>query len=233
MTHGGFSPDFPIRRKGKQKRFFVDNEYYEWGYAKNLSKHATLVYFSLAKHANAKTQACFPGMEKIVREGGICNNRYVSKGLKELERYNLIFVNRPGKRMVNNYYLLDTSVWKKLPGFEKENIYLEPSVKMDKVESQNELATKVEFDPVNHRIKSYDEIEPKKINTEESETNKALSFYKTYYKKEDIKLAINEIRGVGGILGMKEITQKLEQLRHKKKIIPVKEPPDIFSRLFR
>ena len=225
MTHKDSISDFPIRIRGKKTRFFIDNEYLGWGYAKNLSKHATLAYIALARHANAKTQACFPSMETIVREVGICNKRYVSRGIKELEKYNIIFVDRPTKRGVNVYHLLDTERWKRLPGITPTATYKKPSVKTDKTEGQNKPITGVEFDPVNHRIKSYDEIEPKEINTEESEIHKAISFYKSSYKEEDIKLAVNEIKNGGGALGMSKITQKLKQLRYEKKIKPIREPP--------
>lgn len=225
MTHSDSVSDFPIRIRSKKTRFFIDNEYLGWGYAKNLSKHATLAYIALARHANAKTQACFPSMETIVREVGICNKRYVSRGIKELEKYNIIFVDRPTKRGVNVYHLLDTERWKRLPGITPTATYKKPSVKTDKTEGQNKPITRVKFDPVNHRIKSYDEIEPKKINTEESEIHKAISFYKTFYKEEDIKLAINEIRSENNILTMKGMEIMLKQLTYKERIAPIKKPP--------
>jgi len=221
MTHGGFTPNLPIRRKGKQKRFFIDNEYYEWGYAKNLPKQATLVYFILAKYANSKTQACFPGMDKIVKEGGISNNRYVSKGLKELEKYNLIFVNRPGIGKVNNYYLLDTSVWKKIPGYERIATSIESSVKINNSESQKELPTKVEFAPLNHRSNSTEEIITKKESTEKPEA-KFLSFFKLNYREEDILLAFNEVNKENEKIGFREVRYKLKQLTKEGKINPIK-----------
>ncbi len=224
MTHGGFVPNLPIRKKGKQKRFFIDNEYYEWGYAKNLSRQATLVYFLLAKYANSKTQACFPGMDRIVKEGGISNNRYVSRGLKELEKYNLIFVNRPGAGKVNNYYLLDTSVWKKLPGYEKVSISTKSSVKMNNPESQKELPTKVEFDPLNHRSNSTEEIITKKEKTIEKPEAKFISFFNANYKEQDILLALTEINKEIKDIGFQEVRYKLKQLTVEGKINPIRAP---------
>ena len=234
MTHGGYSPDFPIRVKGKKTRFFIDNEYLQWGYAKNLSKHATLVYITLARHANAKTQACFPGMEKIVEESGICNKRYVSSGIKELEEHNIIYVNRQGKRMTNCYYLLNTSVWKRLPGFETNTIHNEPSVKSDNAEGQNKPPARVEFAPVNHRSNSYEEIESKKTNhTDKLENNDSSSFFNGYYKKEDIQRAISELAIQGIRPGMHEVGAKLADLAFEKKIIPLKKMPINISSFIR
>lgn len=224
MTHGGFSPDLPVRRKEKRNRFFIDNEYYEWGYAKHLSKHATIVYFLLAKYANSKTQACFPGMDRIVREGGISNNRYVSKGLKELEKYNLILINRPGTGKVNNYYLLDTPAWKKLPEYEKILIPPEPSVKMNSPESQKEPPTRVEFAPLNHRSNSTEEIITKKEKTVEKPEAKFLSFFKSNYKEEDILLAFTEVSKENEKFGFQEVRYKLKQLTKEGKINPIRAP---------
>lgn len=225
MTHGGFSPNLPIRRKGKRNRFYIDNEYYEWGYAKNLPRHATLVYFLLAKYANSKTQACFPSMDRIVRESGVSNNRYVSKGLKELEKYNLIFVNRPGIGKVNNYFLIDTPFWKKLPGYEKvEKTYAEPSVRMNNLESQKETPTRVEFDPINHRSNSTEEIIIKKEEHTEKPEAKFVSLFKSNYREEDILLALSEIGKEIKDIALRDVRDKLKELTKEGKINPIRAP---------
>lgn len=222
MTHGGFTPSLPIRRKGKATRFYIDNEYITWGYMKKLSKQATLVYFTLAKHVNSRTQACFPSLETILSESAICNRRYVLRGIAELEKYNLIFVHRLGKREPNNYYLLDTSVWKKISGNEIIEI---PNVKFDNNEYQKEPEKGVEFATLNHRNKSYDEISIQEKETQKKTNLKNLvSIFKTNYKEEDIVLALEEVEKENISPGLQQVRIKLKELTRDKKIKPIKTP---------
>lgn len=219
IAHSGSFSDFPIRRKGKKTRFFTENEYLSLGYARSLSKHATLTYLVLEKYANAKTQACFPSMETIMKEGGICNKRYVSKGIKELEKYGIIFVNRPQKRGSNIYHLLDTSVWKKLPGFPMNN------GKSDTLPGKNELADGVEFDTVSHISNSNNEIKPKEIRYTRKDIEKYILTFNSFCEKEDnIFMAISEIAKDGVDLSDATIASKLRQLSHEQKIRLLKIP---------
>ncbi len=70
LGRGNFE-GLPVRPSKKNTRLFIDNEYFEKGYARLFSKSVLAVYCVLAKYANYQTQTCFPSIDIIMREGSI------------------------------------------------------------------------------------------------------------------------------------------------------------------
>jgi DNA-binding transcriptional regulator GbsR (MarR family) len=108
-----------IRDNRQKEWFWLDNEYLN-GYARHLGTVATAVYISLCRHADNKTQTCFPSMELIAEENGIGSRNTVSKAINALEEWNIIKIernyNKSTKQRENNIYtLLAKSEWKPKP----------------------------------------------------------------------------------------------------------------------
>ncbi len=82
----------PVRPSKKNTRLFIDNEYFEKGYARLFPKSVLAVYCVLAKYANYQTQTCFPSIDIIMRESGIKRRNTVIDGLKILEAYSIIHI---------------------------------------------------------------------------------------------------------------------------------------------
>jgi len=94
-----------IRPKGKKTRFYIDNELLEY-YGNVLKPHGIAIYSVLAKHANSKSQECFPSYETIMKQTGIGKRNTVSKYLKLLKSLGLIeMLHKKGFRS-NQYRLL-------------------------------------------------------------------------------------------------------------------------------
>jgi hypothetical protein len=107
-----------IRDARNKEWFWLDNEYLN-GYAKYLGATCTVVYISLCRHADNKTQTCFPSMETMATENGI-NAKSVSRSIKKLVEWNIINVqedyDKKNKKRKNNIYtLLAKSEWKQKP----------------------------------------------------------------------------------------------------------------------
>jgi hypothetical protein len=102
----------PIRPIISKKRFVIDNEYTEKGYAAIFPNTVTLVYLVLAKYANYTTQVCFPSLNTIMREMGSKNRNTVMLALKTLESHCLIYIQHSKGWSSNQYVLLKSSVWK-------------------------------------------------------------------------------------------------------------------------
>ena len=103
----------PTRERRKPTRFYVDNEFFKLGYAKIFRRRRVLdVYCVLAKHANSKTQSCFPSISTIMREAGITNRNTVVDAIRLLEAFGLIYVEHSKGWRPNEYLLLRTSAWK-------------------------------------------------------------------------------------------------------------------------
>lgn len=83
-------------------------------YAK-LGSAATLTYLSICRHA--RNNICSLSMEGIAQEHGI-NRDTVSKGLKLLQEYNIITINKrreqSGNYRQNEYYLIPPTKWRGL-----------------------------------------------------------------------------------------------------------------------
>lgn len=102
----------PIRPSVKKTRLFVDNEYFERGYAAVVPHSVLSVYGILARYANHKSQTCYPSAQTIMRLGGIKNRRTVFDAIKILEAFDIIAVVHSRGRVSNHYALLDPSAWK-------------------------------------------------------------------------------------------------------------------------
>lgn len=94
-----------IRPHQKKTRFYVDNEVLEI-YGPKLKSSGIAIYCALARHANSKTQSCFPSYPRIMKLSGVGKRNTVSKYLKILEELGLIIIDRNKKREPNVYFLL-------------------------------------------------------------------------------------------------------------------------------
>lgn len=103
-----------IRPKAKKTRLYLDNEYFEGGYAASFKRFkCTPVYLILAKFANHSTQICYPRTETIMRLTGITNRNQIFDAEKILQAYNIISVTNLvgiGTR-VNFYALINSADW--------------------------------------------------------------------------------------------------------------------------
>lgn len=134
-----------IRDNRQKEWFWLDNEYLN-GYARYLGTVATAVYISLCRHADNKTQTCFPSMELIAEENGIGSRNTVSKAINALEVWNIIKIernyNKNTKQRENNIYtLLAKTQWKPKPCTNNEHgghaqINAEPCTNNDKSHAQ-------------------------------------------------------------------------------------------------
>lgn len=100
-----------IRDVKRNKRFCVDNEFFEGGYATMLGRYA-LVYFLFAKYVRMDTQTCYPSYETIIKYTGIKNRNTIAQIIRTLEALNLIVVKRSKIRKANIYTLIHHSKWK-------------------------------------------------------------------------------------------------------------------------
>ena len=101
--------EFEVRDMRHKEKFEIDDIYLN-GYAKKCGVYATGVYISLCRHANNKTQECWPSIRKIAEELNI-SQVMVQKSLKILEKSKIILKKQTGKGLNNRYILLDKSMW--------------------------------------------------------------------------------------------------------------------------
>jgi len=99
-------------------QFFLVDDAYLNGYAKQCGINATGVYMALCRHVG-KEQSCFPSKKTMAEKLGICE-RSVYTSIKKLERCNLIKVESRGRKKDGNYrsltyFLLDKSQWHPMP----------------------------------------------------------------------------------------------------------------------
>jgi biotin operon repressor len=106
-----------IRDNRQKEWFWLDNEYLN-GYAKHLGVYCTAVYISLCRHADNKTQSCFPSMRLIADENGM-STKTVERATKTLEEWGIISItkskNKDGTQANNLYILTAKSSWKSKP----------------------------------------------------------------------------------------------------------------------
>jgi len=107
-----------IRDSRDKEWFWLDNEYLN-GYAKHLSSTCTLVYISLCRHSDNRTQKCFPSMELIAEELGM-QRASISRAISKLAEWRIIEIkeeyDKKNKRRKNNVYTLTKkSEWKSKP----------------------------------------------------------------------------------------------------------------------
>lgn len=99
--------EFTVRQR-RSKRFYVDNELLEC-MAPILKPHGIAIYCVLAKHANSKTQRCWPAYETIMKQSGVGKRNTITKYLNLLQKHGLIAIRGVGRK--NIYWLLDVSCW--------------------------------------------------------------------------------------------------------------------------
>jgi hypothetical protein len=105
----------PIRPPVKQTRLYLDNEYYEGGYAAMFPHSVTTVYGWIARRAKQTTQTCYPSAKDIMEHCGITNRNTVFEALKLLETFNIIAIahsRRVKGGRPNVYALLNPPAWK-------------------------------------------------------------------------------------------------------------------------
>jgi hypothetical protein len=86
-------------------------------YARICGPKATAIYLSLCRHADRGGKS-FPGIRRLMEQHGIRSNNTVIKAIQELEKCNIVDVERGGvndkKQRVNNIYILNApSSWTK------------------------------------------------------------------------------------------------------------------------
>ena len=101
---------FKIRDLRKKEQFIVDDAYIN-GYAIQAGIYGTGVYLELCRHAG-RDQTAFPSIEHMAEKLGIGRDSVI-EGIKKLQEFNIIQVKRLGKRLCNQYTLLDKSEWVK------------------------------------------------------------------------------------------------------------------------
>lgn len=107
-----------IRDSRDKEWFWLDNEYLN-GYAKHLGSTASLVYISLCRHSDNKTQKCYPSMELIAEELGM-QRASISRAIAKLAEWRILEIkedyDKKNKRRKNNVYTLTKkSEWKEKP----------------------------------------------------------------------------------------------------------------------
>lgn len=118
-TEGEDRP-FYVRNRRKTRRYYIDNEFFDWGYAAIVGPIGIAVYNVLCRHADANTQQCYPGKGYIAKQIGLADARPVRPAVRLLEHYNLIHRTERYDVVTRTYNsdlydLLDISEWKPLP----------------------------------------------------------------------------------------------------------------------
>jgi DNA-binding HxlR family transcriptional regulator len=150
--------NYKIRVSRKKTRFYVDNEILE-NYAHILKPFGIAIYCVLARHANNKTQSCFPSYEKIMKSSGIGRRNTVTKNLKLLEKLGLIVIKTSNGYTSNHYWLLNV----------KSNTQISSSYAIKQYPERTHNS--IERDTVNLSIESTKEIiTPSKKETPDPNT---------------------------------------------------------------
>jgi hypothetical protein len=98
------------RPRIKKTRYWIDNEFIEQEYMAKLHASVTKVYAVLARHANARTQVCFPSLATIGEESGITSRSTIIEAIRTLEQYAIVDVIRSPHKS-NHYLLRDCRTW--------------------------------------------------------------------------------------------------------------------------
>lgn len=227
----------PIRELGKQTRLWIDNEFFEHGFAETFrGKRVLDVYCVLAKYANAKTQSCFPAVSKIMKEAGIKNRNTVIGAIKLLEAFGLIYIVHSKGWRPNHYVLLRDSTWKPANSITIDTVLSNKrkgkSVSNNSGEQyQKQSENSITSDTRSHISKSDNEIkdEFKKFSIKGTDLLQRLSpasksVLKPCFSEDDIIAALEELAAGGSEvekLGYKPIIEAL----HRRGAIPTKELP--------
>ena len=170
--------------KRKKEKFLIDDNYLN-GQAKICGWQASLVYMSLCRHAN-KDQESFPSIQLISEELAISRPTVV-KGLKNLEKYNVIKIQKKrtkdGRWLNNTYILLDKSQWIKT---NQVNDVDTDQVNENKNPSQRELKPKSTTFTLRKHIEGNTLKETHILRAEAREGNKILNLLED--KKKHIQI---------------------------------------------
>lgn len=168
-----YGKGIPVRPRDKKNRFFIDNEAIDFGYAKAFGRK-WLVYETLAKHANAKLQACFLSYDTLLEETGLKSRNAIAGIIAALVELNIIAIREVPGILSTVYYLVDSSKWKPVTSIigATGRIVIKRGVKQYLKEQKTSIAD----DTLNQSNKSYNEIMSDKHieNKEKYETLKPI-----------------------------------------------------------
>lgn len=130
-----------IRDARQKDWFWLDKEYLD-RYAHKLGVSCTVVYVSLCRYADNKTQQCNPGIRLIAKANGI-SARTVITAIGKLEDAGIIKVVREkgddGKHLTNIYTLLAKSNWGAEPGANNDQVQPEHHPHQVQITTKNQV----------------------------------------------------------------------------------------------
>jgi len=95
-------------RDFRDKEYFIADDVFLNGFAKNMDRSEILVYLALCRHAN-KDQVSYPSIPYLADKFGL-SERQVTRAIQGLEDRNMVFVRRDAGKH-NTYLLLDKKHW--------------------------------------------------------------------------------------------------------------------------
>lgn len=98
------------RPRNKPTRYWIDNEFIEKQYLAKFHASVSKVYAVLVRHANSRTQECYPSLATIAKKSGIVSRSTIISAIRTLERYAIIDVIRSPHKP-NHYLLRDCRTW--------------------------------------------------------------------------------------------------------------------------
>ena len=115
---------FYVRNRRKTRRYYIDNEFLDDGYAAHVGPVAIAVYNLLCRKADANTQQCWPGKGHIAKKIGVSHKTTVREAIERLEAVNIIHRTGRYDELTKTYSsdlydLLDISEWKPLTNIEE------------------------------------------------------------------------------------------------------------------
>lgn len=224
-----------VRPSKKNTRLFIDNEYFEKGYARLFPKSVLAVYCVLAKYANYQTQTCFPSIDILIHESGIKRRNTVIYDLKILEAYSIIYIEHSKGWSPNQYALLSPDVWKDPNSIKIDTVLsmkkiLKNSIKNKPKQYQKQSSNSISSDTGNYLIKSSNEIMDKIKKSPNKETNLgvplsevAFLFLKYHYQEKDILKAISSLREDGKEILFRSVKNLLKRWSKDGKIVPIED----------
>lgn len=227
--------DLFVRPSKKNTRLFIDNEYFEKGYARMFPRSVLAVYCVLAKYANYKTQTCFPSIDTIMEESGIKRRNTVINALRILETHDIIRVKHSKGWYSNQYVLLDAGCWKEPNSINinaANNIISDTdnSIKNDAKQYQNRCSNSISGDTGNHLIKLSKEImieiknpPNNKTDMEDQLSKPVFSVLKYHYHEKDIFQAVFSLKEAGREISFRSVKDLLRLWSGNGKIVPKKE----------
>ena len=101
--------EIKVRSKRTENRYYIDNEFLN-GYAAKVGWKGHIVYSALCRHE--KNGKAFPGLRHLAKELGV-SVATVARGVKILEEYNIIQIEKPEKKNQSfTYWITNYINWK-------------------------------------------------------------------------------------------------------------------------